>query len=62
MKHLTAHMHSYHNIPTHTRKQQSMCANYNAFRYDPNGLIAHLAAHFYGPRWKPHYNVQQYVG
>ena len=62
MKHLTAHMHSYHNIPTRMRKQQSMCADYNAFGYDPNGLIAHLTAHFYGPRWKPHYNVQQYVG
>jgi hypothetical protein len=37
-------------------------ADYNAFGYDPEGFLAHLAAHTYGPNWRPHYNVQQFVG
>lgn len=30
-------------------------ADYNIFGYDPLGIIAHLAAWFYGPGWRPRY-------
>lgn len=30
-------------------------ADYNIFGYDPGGFIAHLAALFYGPDWRPRY-------
>ena len=28
-------------------------SDYNAFGYDPLGLIAHLSHHFFGPEWQP---------
>lgn len=28
-------------------------SDYNVFGYDPQGFIAHLAALFYGPSWRP---------
>lgn len=28
-------------------------ADFNIFGYDPDGRVAHLASHFYGPDWKP---------
>lgn len=28
-------------------------SDYNVFGYDPKGFIAHLAALFYGPEWRP---------
>jgi hypothetical protein len=31
----------------------SLDSDYNAFGYDPIGLVAHLASHFYGPEWRP---------
>ena len=37
-------------------------ADFNAFGYDPEGFLAHLAAHTYGRHWVPSYNVQQFVG
>jgi hypothetical protein len=37
-------------------------ADYNAFGYDPEGALAHLASHLYGPSWKPSYTVHQFVG
>lgn len=30
-------------------------ADYNIFGYDPDGFIAHLAALFYGPAWRPRF-------
>ena len=27
-------------------------ADYNTFGYDPDGWLAHLAAHFFGPDWR----------
>lgn len=27
--------------------------NYNIFGYDPNGVLAHLCAYFFGPSWRP---------
>jgi hypothetical protein len=38
------------------------CANYNAFGRDPHGLIAHLAAWFFGPNWIPPFPHQVFVG
>jgi hypothetical protein len=37
-------------------------ADFNAFGYDPEGVLAHLASHLYGPSWKPNYTVRQFVG
>lgn len=28
-------------------------SGYNAFGYDPTGIIAHLCHHFFGPEWTP---------
>ena len=28
-------------------------SSYNAFGYDPLGMIAHICHHFYGPEWQP---------
>jgi hypothetical protein len=28
-------------------------SDYNIFGYDPEGRLAHLVAHFYGPAWMP---------
>jgi hypothetical protein len=28
-------------------------SDYNIFGYDPEGRLAHLVAHFYGPAWRP---------
>src|ERR1700677_3158992 len=38
------------------------CANFNAFGYDSEGLLAHIAAWLYGPDWMPQHAVQQFVG
>lgn len=35
--------------------QPHLSADYNIFGYDPGGFIAHLAALFYGPDWRPRY-------
>lgn len=44
------------------RHPTSRGADYNAFGYDPEGVLAHLASHLYGPSWRPRYNVRQFVG
>lgn len=38
------------NAPSH---DVVFSADWNIFGYDPNGLLAHLAAHFFGPDWLP---------
>lgn len=30
-----------------------LSSDYNVFGYDPEGFLAHLAALFYGPEWRP---------
>ena len=35
------------------RRRDRSDADYNAFGYDPIGLVAYLAAYFYGPKWRP---------
>lgn len=35
--------------------QPRLSTDYNVFGYDPGGFIAHLAALFYGPDWRPRY-------
>jgi hypothetical protein len=45
-----------------TRVPAARGADYNAFGYDPEGALAHLASHLYGPSWKPGFNIQQFVG
>jgi hypothetical protein len=44
------------------RRPPDRGADYNAFGYDPYGLVAHLAAHAYGPNWRPSHTVQQFMG
>jgi hypothetical protein len=44
------------------RVQTTRGADYNAFGYDPDGVVAHLASHLFGPSWKPNYTVCQFVG
>jgi hypothetical protein len=32
---------------------ESALSNYNIFGYDPEGRLAHVVAHFFGPAWTP---------
>jgi hypothetical protein len=39
-------------MPCRPRSADSF-SDYNIFGYDPEGRLAHIVAHFYGPAWRP---------